>query len=357
MGDVLVLVGTRKGLFVLQSDEERRDWDVRGPYCEGWPIFHAIYDEASDTIFAAGASDWHGTAIWRSSDRGETWEHSSEGLAYPEGGPKLTKASSLNIVNGTLYAGVHQPGLFQSTDGGVTWSYFSNVDHPARKAWMEPNASPPGDLGIIALHGHPSDEQRLLANVQGFGLFMSEDGGTTWDGRNKGFRADWPQEDPSWGYCIHKIVASPVDPDRLYTQTHVGMYRSSDWGGSWEEITEGLPSEFGFPAIAHPHDRETVYLIPVDPNHARSTPGRLVVYRSQDAGNTWQELTRGLPQENAFLGVLREGLSADTLAEPGIYFGTSTGQVFASADAGESWRELAGHLPGIASVEAYALAG
>jgi photosystem II stability/assembly factor-like uncharacterized protein len=354
MPDVLVLVGTRKGLFVLQSDEQRRDWEVRGPFCEGWPIFHAIYDDG--TIYAAAASDWHGTAIWRSSDLGETWEHSSEGLAYPEDGPKLTKASSLMKVNGTLYAGVHEPGIFQSADGGVTWSYFSGVEYePARKAFMKPNSSPPGDLGVIALWNHPDDPQRMIANVQGFGLFMTPDGGTTWEPRNKGFRADWPQEDPDWQYCIHKVVTSPVDAERLYTQTHVGMYRSSDWGGTWEEITPGLPSEFGFPAVAHPHERDTLFLIPVDPNHARSTPGRLVVYRSKDAGDTWQELTNGLPQENAFLGVLREGASADTLAEPGIYFGTTTGQVFASPDAGESWSEIATHLPGIASVEAYAI--
>jgi photosystem II stability/assembly factor-like uncharacterized protein len=356
MADVMVLVGTRKGLFILESDEARRDWEVRGPYCEGWPIFHAIYDRDTDTIFAAAASEWHGTAIWRSADKGETWEHSSEGLSYPEGGPKLTKASSLQKVDGTLYAGVHQPGIFKSDDGAQTWSYFSGVEYePARKAFMEPEASPPGDLGIIGLWNHPSDPQRMIANVQGFGLFQTPDGGTTWEPRNNGFRADWPQDDPSWGYCIHKVVTSPVDPDRLYTQTHVGMYRSADWGGTWEEITKGLPSEFGFPAVAHPHELDTLFLIPVDPLHARSTPGRLVVYRSKDAGDTWEELTNGLPQEDAYLGVLREGASADTLPEPGIYFGTSTGQVFASPDAGESWSEVSSHLPGIASVEAYAL--
>jgi len=356
MADVLVLVGTRKGLFILESDEARRDWELRGPYCEGWPIFHAIYDRDSDTILAAAASDWHGTAIWRSSDRGKTWDHSSEGLAYPEDGLKLTKASNLRKVDGTLYAGVHLPGIFKSEDNGVTWSYFSGVDYePARKVFTKPDVSPPGDLGVIDLWNHPSEPQRMIANVQGFGLFMTPDGGTTWEPRNQGFRADWPQDDPAWGYCIHKVVSSPVDPQRLYTQTHVGMYRSADWGGTWEEITAGLPSEFGFPAVAHPHERDTVFLIPVDPDHARSTPGRLVVYRSKDAGDTWEELTNGLPQENAYLGVLREGASSDTLEVPGIYFGTTTGQVFASPDAGESWSEVVPHLPGIASVEAYAL--
>jgi hypothetical protein len=213
MADVLVLVGTRKGLFILESDEARRDWELRGPYCEGWPIFHAIYDRDSDTILAAAASDWHGTAVWRSSDRGKTWDHSSEGLAYPEDGLKLTKASNLRKVDGTLYAGVHLPGIFKSEDNGVTWSYFSGVDYePARAVFTKPDVSPPGDLGVIDLWNHPSDPKRMIANVQGFGLFMTPDGGTTWEPRNQGFRADWPQDDPAWGYCIHKVVTSPARP-------------------------------------------------------------------------------------------------------------------------------------------------
>ncbi|MGZ4386319.1 MAG: WD40/YVTN/BNR-like repeat-containing protein [Gaiellaceae bacterium] len=356
MASVMLLVGTRKGLFVLTSDEARRDWQLRGPFCEGWPVFHAIFDPARETIFAAAASDWHGTTVWRSADLGETWAQSGEGLTYGEDGPKLSKASSLSLVNGSLFAGVDQPGLFESRDGGLTWSYFSGLeDQAARETWMQPNASPPGNLGIIALIPHPDDPSELLANVQGYGVFRSEDGGSSWAPWNSGFRADWPQQDPAWGYCIHKIVTTSADTQRLFAQSHCGMFRSSDRGANWEEITQGLPGDFGFAAAAHPHDRDSDYFIPVDPGHARCTPGKLVVWRTEDAGDSWRPLTRGLPQEDAYLGILREGMSNDTLDEPGFYFGTSTGQVFASADEGESWSEIASHLPGIASVEAVVL--
>jgi photosystem II stability/assembly factor-like uncharacterized protein len=165
-------------------------------------------------------------------------------------------------------------------------------------------------------------------------------------------RADWPLEDPEVGYCVHKLVMSPVDSDRLYQQNHVGMHRSDDAGGSWTEITEGLPTEFGFAAAAHPHERDTFYVIPLDPGHGRCMPdGKAAVWRTRDAGSTWQRLDEGLPQRNAHVGVLREGMAIDTYDEPGLYFGTSTGQLFASADEGESWSEIASYLPGITSVE------
>jgi hypothetical protein len=357
MSEVMLLVGTRKGLFTLRSDD-RRSWRLDGPHCEAWPVYHAIFDRSGGTILAAAASEWHGSTVWRSSDLGATWTQSSEGLSYEEDGPKLTKPSSLASIDGRLFAGVHQPGLFSSGDGGTTWSHFSGLeDQAARTTWMKPDAGPPGDLGIIALLAHPDVPGQLIANVQGFGLWMSEDGGESWTPRNNGFRADWPQEDPAWGYCVHKLVASPADPERLYAQTHCGMFRSFDRGANWEEISAGLPSDFGFPAAAHPHDRDTAYVLPVDPEHARSTPGKLAVWRTRDAGENWQALTHGLPQEGAHLGVLREGMSIDTLDEPGVYFGTSTGQVYASADEGESWAEIASYLPGISSVEAVVLDG
>jgi photosystem II stability/assembly factor-like uncharacterized protein len=358
MARVLLLVGTRKGLFLLTSDEGRRDWKLDGPFCEAWPIFHAIFGPAHGTIYAAAASDWHGVTVWRSGDLGASWAQSGEGLGYGEGGPRLTKASSLSVVDGSLFAGVDPPGLFVSRDGGLTWKHFSSLtDQPARARWMQPDASPPGNLGIIGLLPDADDPARLIANVQGFGLFRSEDGGASWAPRNSGFRAEWPLDDPTWGYCVHKLVPSPADPERLFAQTHCGMFRSSDRGASWQEISDGLPSDFGFPVAAHPHDGDSVYFIPLDPGHGRCTPGKLVVWRSRDAGDSWRPLTRGLPQEGAYLGVLREGMSMDTLDEPGLYFGTSTGQVFASTDEGESWSEIATHLPGIASVEAAVLTG
>jgi photosystem II stability/assembly factor-like uncharacterized protein len=336
---VTLLVGTRKGLFLMDSDRERRSWRIRGPLCESWPIFHAVADVDSGMLYAAAASEWHGTVVWRSDDLGETWEQSGQGLDYGEDGPALTKVSSLTVADGRLFAGGDPPGVFESTDRGVSWTLFTTLDdQAARERWLQPDASPPGRLGVI---------------VQGFGLFHSADGGTTWTPRNAGMRADWPLEDPAWGYCVHKVVISPADAERMYTQTHVGVYRSGDGGATWTEITEGLPSEFGFPAVAHPHDRDAFYVIPVDPGHGRTAPdGRLTVWRTRDAGETWQPSADGLPGPHAHLGVLREGLSADDLDPVGIYFGTSTGQVFASPDEGGSWQQIAGYLPPIASVEA-----
>jgi photosystem II stability/assembly factor-like uncharacterized protein len=348
MPTTLLLVGTRKGLFVLDS-EDRRDWRVRGPYCESWPIYRAVYDPDAGTIFAAAASEWHGAAVWRSSDLGDTWEWSSEGLSYTDDGLKLSKVSSLAAAHGRVLVGAEAAGLFESRDGGATWSLLTTLDgQPGRGSWNDPNKQPPGHLGLSAILPHPDDPSRLWVIVQGYGIFETTDGGDSWTPRNRGLRADWPQEDPEVGYCVHKLVLAP-DRERMYQQNHVGVHRSDDGGKSWTEITDGLPSEFGFPAAAHPHDRDTFYVIPVDPGHGRTMPdGHAAVWRTRDAGSTWQRLDDGLPQRNAYLGVLREGMTID---EGGLYFGTSTGQIFASADDGDSWSEIASYLPGIWSVE------
>jgi photosystem II stability/assembly factor-like uncharacterized protein len=347
----MVLVGTRKGCFLLESDGDRRDWEVRGPFCEGWPVYHAVHDAETDTIYAAAASEWHGAGIWRSGDRGETWELSSEGLVY-ENGLKLSKVSGLNAAHGRVLAGAEGVGLFESRDGARTWTLKTTLDgQPGRGDWNDPSKQPPGHLGLPGLLSHPDDPERYWVVVQGFGIFETTDDGASWAPRNRGLRADWPLDDPEIGYCVHKLVMAP-DKTRLYQQNHVGVHRSDDTGLSWTEITEGLPSEFGFAAVAHPHDRDSFYVIPLDAGHGRVMPeGRAAVWRTRDAGNSWQRLDRGLPERDAHLGVLREGLATDGLDDPGIYFGTSTGQVFASADAGDSWTEIAGYLPGVASVE------
>jgi photosystem II stability/assembly factor-like uncharacterized protein len=348
-----VLVGTRKGCFVVESDGDRRDWKVRGPFCEGWPIYHAVHDPVTGAMYAAAASEWHGAGVWRSLDLGESWELSSEGLNYGDDGQTLSKISGLTVAHGRVLAGTEQAGVFESRDGGATWSLVSTLDgQPGRTTWNDPKAQPPGHLGLPAILPHPEQPSRFWAVVQGVGIFETTDDGVSWTTRNDGLRADWPREYPEVGFCVHKLVMSPVDTERLYQQNHCGMHRSDDAGQSWTEITEGLPTDFGFAAAAHPHDRESFYVIPLDPGHTRCMPeGSAAVWRTSDAGSSWRRLDRGLPQHDAHLGVLREGLAIDSEDEPGLYFGTSTGQVFASADEGESWSEIASYLPAIASVE------
>ncbi|HEV8451810.1 MAG TPA: hypothetical protein VGQ45_10280 [Gaiellales bacterium] len=352
---VVLLVGTRKGCFVMESDLDRRDWRIRGPYCDGWPVYHAIHDHESGTIYAAAASEWHGTGIWRSSDLGETWQLSSEGLGYGEGAElKLSKVSGLSAAHGRVLAGAEAAGVFESRDGGATWSLKSTLDdQPGRELWNIPENQPPGHLGMPAIMPHPTEPEHFWVVIQGMGIFETTDDAATWTPRNKGLRAAWPREHEDVGFCVHKLVMSPIDTDRMYQQNHVGMHRSDDGGHSWVEVTDGLPTEFGFAAAAHPHDRDSFYVIPLDPGHGRFMPdGHASVWRTSDAGSSWRRLDSGLPSQDAYLGVLREGLAIDGLDVPGLYFGTSTGQVFASADEGDSWSEIASYLPAIASVEA-----
>jgi photosystem II stability/assembly factor-like uncharacterized protein len=352
MASHILLVGTRKGCFVLESDD-RRDWSIRGPYCDGWPIYHAVHDAESGDIYAAAASEWHGSGVWRSGDLGQSWQLSSEGLSYEGTDQRLSKVSGLTAAHGRVLAGAENAGVFQSRDRGATWSLLSTLEgQPGRPDWNDPSQQPPGHLGLPAVLPHPSDPEHFWAIVQGIGIFETTDDGSSWTPRNRGLRAEWPRPHEDVGFCVHKLVMSPVDSSRMYQQNHCGMHRSDDGGLSWTEITEGLPSDFGFAAAAHPHDRDTFYVIPLDPGHGRVMPGgHAAVWRTKDAGSSWQCLDRGLPTENAHLGVLREGMAIDGEDVPGLYFGTSTGQVFASADEGDSWSEIASYLPAISSVE------
>jgi photosystem II stability/assembly factor-like uncharacterized protein len=350
---VAVLVGTRKGLFVLDGDADRQDWRVRGPMCDGWPIHDAIVDPKSGALYAAGGSNWYGPAVWRSDDMGETWSHSSEGLTYGDDGPKITTVWNVTAGPDALYAGVEEAGLFRSHDGGATWEHVAGLtEHPSRPEWV------PGNGGLI-LHSivpHPTDTDRVWVGISAVGAFETSDGGTSWATRNKGVRADFNPQNiyPDFGQCVHKLVMAADGGELLYQQNHCGVYRSADGGKQWQEITKGLPTQFGFPMAAHPRDSQTVWTIPMtEPEDGRvMVDGQAAVWRTNDGGSTWQRSGEGLPQEHAFLGVLREAMAVDRLDPVGVYFGTSTGQVYGSRDEGVTWTLIADNLPSIWSVEA-----
>lgn len=357
---VMLLVGTKKGAFLVDGDAARRDWALRGPYCETWPINHAMADPASGTIWAAGGNEWFGPAVWRSEDLGATWTHSSAGLAYEPGVAPVKSAWSLALgPDGTLWAGVEPAGLFRSDDRGAIFAHVKGLtEHPSRAEWQ------PGGGGLI-LHGvlpHPAEADRLWVAISAGGVFATEDGGATWAPRNRGTRQDYAPEDqryPEHGQCVHALAMAAGMPDRLYQQNHCGMYRSDDGGRHWTSIEAGLPSSFGFPAVAHPRDPDTLFLLPLNGDQAgRFMPdGAAAVWRTRDAGATWQALRAGLPQSDAYFGVLRRAMAVDRLAPAGVYFGTSGGALFASADEGEGWTCIARHLPAILSVEALVLDG
>jgi photosystem II stability/assembly factor-like uncharacterized protein len=356
---VLILVGTRKGAFIAESDRARSAWRLRGPSCETWPMNHVIADPASGAIYGGGGNAWFGPAVWQSTDLGATWTHSSAGLAYAAGEEPIKAVWSLAPAAGRLYAGVEPAGLFCSDDGGRSWKHMAGLrNHPSRPNWQ------PGGGGLI-LHSlvlHPQDARQLWVAISTAGVFHSADGGETWEARNRGTRADFLPEGqryPEYGQCVHCLVMAPGMPDRLYQQNHCGMYRSDDGGRRWHSIEPGLPSTFGFPAAVHPRDPGTLFLLPLNGDTAgRYVPdAKAAVWRTRDGGAQWEALRRGLPQENAFFGVLRQAMATDRLAPAGVYFGTSTGALFASADEGDTWRCVAQHLPAILSVETLVVDG
>jgi photosystem II stability/assembly factor-like uncharacterized protein len=351
---VLILLGSKKGAFIVEGDADRRSWELRGPFCETWPMNHVIADPATGTIYGGGGNEWFGAAIWKSTDLGATWTHSSEGLAYDAGEDPVKTVWSLAPANGSLYAGVEPAGLFRSEDRGQSWRHLAGLrEHPTRPHWQ------PGGAGLIlhSLIPHPEDERQIWVGISAAGVFHTEDGGATWEPRNRGTRADFLPEGenyPEFGQCVHCLVMAEGMPDRLYQQNHCGMYRSEDGGRSWQSIEAGLPSSFGFPAAVHPRDPATLYLVPLNGDIAgRYVPdGNAAVWRTRDGGESWQALREGLPQRNVFFGVLRQAMTTDRLEPAGVYFGTNTGELYASADEGDSWRCIAQHLPLITSVEA-----
>jgi photosystem II stability/assembly factor-like uncharacterized protein len=351
----LLLVGTTKGAFILDGGADRSSWSIRGPLCEGWPIHDLQWDPATRSIYAGGGSVWYGPAVFRSDDLGETWTHSSEGLTYGDDGPKIPTVWNVTPSHGSIYAGVEPAGLFRSDDGGRTWSHVAGLrEHPSRPGWQ------PGAGGLIChtIVPHPTDAGKMWVAISAVGTFATEDGGTTWEARNRGVVACFaPDPHPETGQCVHKLVMAAGQPDRFYQQNHCGVYRSTDGGRQWQDISAGLVSEFGFVFGAHPRDPATGWVIPLShPEEGRYAPGgSLGVWRTSDSGDSWERHGDGLPQENAFVGVFREAMAVDRLDPAGVFFGTSTGQLYGSVDEGSSWTLVAANLPPIWGVEAVVL--
>jgi photosystem II stability/assembly factor-like uncharacterized protein len=355
----LVLLGTKKGAFIVELDADREVAAIRGPFCDAMPIAHLVADPADGALLAGAGSPWYGPLVWRSPDLGRTWTSSSQGLTYgaAEDAPAVTRVWNLTPAGPSIYAGVEPAGLFRSDDGGVTWAHVAGLRaHPSCPEWQPGN----GGLMLHTIVPHPLDADRMWVGISAVGVFHTTDGGATWEARNRGVRAvGMPDEFPETGQCVHKLVMHPARPEVLYQQNHSGAYRSTDGGASWQDVNAGLPTRFGFPIAVHPHDPRTIWTVPLNgDDQGRFMPdGRAAVWVSRDEGASWAAQRVGLPQQHAYLGVLREALAVDRHDRVGVYVGTSTGQLFGSRDDGASWGLLVDYLPPISSVETVTLGG
>jgi photosystem II stability/assembly factor-like uncharacterized protein len=358
-GDVLLLVGTNKGAFFLRSSRDRSRWDVAGPYFRGQGIYAMTYDGRSDRhrLWVSANNEMWGTFLRSSDDFGRIWTNPLEAsIRFPtESGASLRNIWQIclgrNDEPDKLYCGVEPAALFESGDEGESWSMVRGLyDHPHRPHWMPAN----GGLILHTILPDPSNKDRMYVAVSAGGVYRTEDGGTTWQPRNNGVRVLFlPEKYPEFGQCVHKIVLHESRPERLFLQNHWGLYRSDNRGDSWQDIARGVPSDFGFAMLMHPHDADCVYIVPVESDEFRCTPeGRLRVYRTRNAGGSWEALERGLPQKGAYETVLRDAMSADSLDPAGIYFGTRSGKVYGSRDAGKNWKRLVDGLPQILCVKA-----
>jgi len=393
MSRVRVLVGTRKGAFILTSDGKRQQWQVEGPHFAGWEIYHMKGSPVDpDRLYAAQCSDWFGQVIQRSKDGGKTWEQpgSTPGeSAVPEGHPagesnRFVYDTSPETgapltehqwYDGTprpwefkrvwhlepsltdpdkVYAGVEDAALFHTADGGETWQELAGLrGHGTGKAW-QPGA---GGMCLHTILLDPSDPQRIYVGISAAGAFRTDDGGKSWRPINRGLVSEYiPEPTAEVGHCVHSLTMHPSRPGVLFMQKHWDVMRSDDGGESWFEISGNLPSDFGFPIAVHTHDPDTVYVVPIKSDSEHFPPdGKLRVYRSRAGGNEWEALTEGLPQQNCYVNVLRDAMAVDTLDDCGIYFGTTGGQVYASNNSGNSWKPIVRDLPAVLSVEVQTL--
>ncbi len=370
MSGVRVLVGTHKGAFILTSDGKRENWDISGPHFAGWEVYHLKGSPADpNRLFAAQTLGWFGQQIQRSDDGGKSWEPVGNQFSY-EGDPgthqtydgsqvpwKFTRVWYLDPSPHNpdmVYAGVEDAALFQSQDGGQSWKELPGLREAKGHLW-QPGA---GGMCLHSILQDPADPNRLYTAISAAGAFRSDDCGQTWRPVTKGLLSPFELPDPQAevGHCVHNIAMHPERPNVLFMQKHWDVMRSDDGGDSWYEISGNLPSDFGFPIAVHSHEPDTVYVVPIKSDSEHFPPeGKLRVYRSRTGGNDWEALSKGLPQENCYVNVLRSALAVDSLDSCGVYFGTTGGQVYASADSGDHWMPIVENLPAVLSVEVQTL--
>jgi len=366
MSRVRVLVGTKKGAFILTADGKRERWEISGPHFGGWEIYHVKASPAEpDRLYASQTSGWFGQVIQRSDDGGNTWQAAGnefkydgvpgthqwyDGTQHPWEFKRVWHLEPSPTDPDTVYAGVEDAGLFKTSDGGGTWQELPGLRSTKGHLWQ------PG-AGGMCLHTIILDAkrpERIFIAISAAGAFRSDDGGKTWKAVNRGLKSPYelPDPDAEVGHCVHRIAMHSSRPDVLFMQKHWDVMRTDNAGDSWYEISGNLPSDFGFPIEVHAHEPETIYVIPIKSDSEHFPPdGKLRVYRSRTGGNEWEPLTRGLPQQDCYVNVLREASAVDSLEPCGVYFGTTGGQVYLSAESGETWTPIVRDLPAVLSVE------
>ena len=385
MSKVRVLVGTKKGAFILTADGRRQNWEVSGPHFAGWEMYHLKGSPVEpNRIYASQTSAWFGQLIQRSDDRGKTW-NTPGGEQMPAPGEFPKGESNKFVYEGevgthkwydgtqhpwefkriwhlepsltdpdTVYAGAEDAALFKTTDGGKTWHELSGLRSVKSQLW-QPGA---GGMGLHTIILDPSNANRIYVAISAAGAFRTDDGGKTWKPINRGLKSNYelPDPDAEVGHCVHRIAMHPSRPGVLFMQKHWDVLRTDNEGEQWSEVSGNLPSDFGFPIDVHAHEPETIYVVPIKSDSEHFPPdGKLRVFRSKTGGNEWEGLTKGLPQKDCYVNVLRDAMSVDSLEPCGIYFGTTGGQVYGSADSGNTWNPIVRDLPAVYSVEVQTL--
>ncbi len=371
MSDVRVLVGTRKGAFILTSDGKRDKWEIDGPHFAGWEIYHLKGSPADpNRIYASQSSGWFGQVMPRSNDGGKTWETMDnkfvydgvpgthqwyDGTAHPWEFKRVWHLEPSLTDPDTVYAGIEDAALFRSTDGGKSWEELSGLrKHGSGPRW-QPGA---GGMCLHTILLDPSNARRMYIAISAAGAFRTDDGGASWTPINRGLRSQYiPDPNAEVGHCVHHVAMHKSRPHVLFMQKHWDVMRSDNAGDSWTEVSGNLPTDFGFVIDVHAHEPQTIYVVPIKSDSEHFVPdGKLRVFRSRTGGNEWEPLTKGLPQSNCYVNILRDAMAVDSLDPCGVYFGTTGGQVYASSNAGDEWKPIVHDLPAVLSIEVQTLA-